>query len=210
MILVINLKTYHFGKNAFELVKKISKASKKIIIAAQPTDIYAFSKKFNNPIYAQHADYFEPGRNTGFITLESIKAAGAKGTSLNHSEHKLKMDVLKRTIKRCKKLKLKTLVCASNLNEAKKIMRMNPEMMAYEPKELIGTGVSVSTTKPDIVEKFANLLKGTNIIPLCGAGITNKRDVEIAEKLGCKGILVASAVTKSKNPGMVLKELLID
>ena len=205
-MLVINLKTYQFGKKAFELAKKINK---KAIIAAQPADIYLFSKKLKNKIYAQHVDCFGPGRNTGYILPESVKQAGAKGIILNHSEHKLNFDILKKTINRCKKLKLKTLVCASNLNEVNKIKKLRPDMIAYEPKELIGSGISVSKAKPDIVKKFSELLKSTKIIALCGAGITDREDVLIAKKLGCKGVLVSSAVTKAKNPEKILKNLLI-
>ena len=205
-MLVINLKTYQFGKKAFKLAKKINKRA---IIAAQPADIYLFSKKLKNKIYAQHVDHFEPGRNTGYVLPESVKQAGAKGIILNHSEHKLNFDILKKTINRCKKLKLKTLVCASNLNEVNKIKKFRPDMIAYESKELIGSGISVSKAKPDIVKKFSELLKSTKIIALCGAGITNREDVLIAKKLGCKRVLVSSAVTKAKNPEKILKNLLI-
>ncbi len=205
-MLVINLKTYKSGD--LNLIKKINKVNKKIIIAAQPTDIYLFSKKFKNPIYAQHVDPFKPGRNTGYVLPEAVKEAGAKGVILNHSEHKLNLNVLKETINRCKRLNLKVLVCISNLNEAKKIKKLKPDIMAYEPKELISTRTSVSKAHPDVVRKFSDLLKSSKIIALCGAGIHNKQDVEIAKKLGCKGILVSSAVTKSKNPEKILKEFI--
>lgn len=205
-MLVVNLKTYKFGKEVLRLARVISRVDKGIVIAAQASDIYLLSK-FGNPIYAQHVDYFKAGRNTGYILPEAVKKAGAKGVILNHSEHKLKLNILKATINRCKKLKLKTLVCVSSLKEVRKIKSFKPDMVAYEPKELIGTGVSVSKTKPKIVEDFVKALKNSKIVPLCGAGISNREDVQMARKLGCEGVLVASAVAKAKNPEKILREL---
>jgi triosephosphate isomerase len=200
-MLIINLKTYKFGNE--KLAKVIGK---KAIVACQATEIKSLSKYSN--VYAQHVDFFEPGRNTGYILPESVKKVGAKGVILNHSEHKLRLNTLRSTIYRCKKLNLKTLVCVSSLGEVKKIKGFKPSMMAYEPRELIGTGRSVSKSKPKVVEEFVKLLKNTKIVPLCGAGISNGEDVKIAKKLGCKGVLVASAITKAKNPGKIIKELL--
>jgi len=54
------------------------------------------------------------------------------------------------------------------------------------------------------VEKVNKIAK---IPVLCGAGIKTRKDVEKAKALGAKGILIASAITKSKNPGAVLKDL---
>ena len=100
-IIVINLKTYKSGKDAVKLAKAISKAGSNIILGAQPTDITLISKAVKNPIYAQHVDFQEPGRNTGFILPEAVKAAGAKGVFLNHSEHRLSMNVIKKTVAFC-------------------------------------------------------------------------------------------------------------
>jgi|TARA_Y100000310_G_scaffold270277_1_gene283991 triosephosphate isomerase len=199
-MLIINLKTYKFGNE--EIAKIIGR---KGIIACQAMEIKTLSKF--STIYAQHVDSFEPGRHTGYILPESVKKAGAKGVILNHSEHKLSLNVLKATINRCKKLNLKTLICVSSLGEVKKIKKLKPSMIAYEARELIGTGKSVSKSKPKIVENFVKSLKNTKIIPLCGAGISDGEDVRIAKQLGCKGVLVASAIAKAKNPKKIIKDL---
>jgi triosephosphate isomerase (TIM) len=42
---------------------------------------------------------------------------------------------------------------------------------------------------------------------LVGAGVKNGKDVQIALKLGAKGVLLASGVTKAKDPMAVLLDL---
>jgi triosephosphate isomerase len=121
MITIINFKTYKQGKQVLEFAKKIEKVDKNIIVGLQASDIKDVSSKTKLRVYAQHVDNFQKGRNTGFIIPESVKADGAVGTFLNHSEHRLKLDVIKKTIQRCKKIKLKTAVFASDLGEAQKI-----------------------------------------------------------------------------------------
>lgn len=204
MIVVINFKTYKQGKKAIELAKKIEKIDKKIILGVQAGDICEINKAVKNPIYAQHVDYKKKGRATGFILPESIKSDKAKGTFLNHSEHKLSFRILKKTMKRCKKSGLKTLVFASSVKEAKKIERLKPDYLVYEPPELVGGKKSVSKSKPEVIE---NMNKRIKMKFLVGAGIKTNEDVKIALKLGASGIAISSAITKAKNPGKVLKEL---
>ena len=84
MILVTNFKTYpeSTGEKAFLLAKlheEVAKETgKEIIIAVQPADILRVSH-LEIPVFAQHVDPIEQGRNTGFITPESVKEAGAAG-----------------------------------------------------------------------------------------------------------------------------------
>ncbi len=204
-IIIINFKTYKQGEAVLKLAKKIERISEDIIIGAQPTDIYFLSKKTKLKIYSQHADYFEPGRNTGFILPEAIKTNGGKGVLLNHSEHKLSFDTLKKTIKRCKKVGLKTAVFASNLKEAQKIEKLRPHYLIIEPPELVAGKISVSQAKPQLIK---NLSKKLRMSFLVGAGIHSKEDVEISLKLGAKGIAVSSFVTKARKPEKALKELI--
>jgi len=204
-IIVVNLKTYKQGKAVIKLAKIIEKVDKKIIIGVQASDVYEINKSVKNPIYAQHVDPNEPGRATGFILPESVKADGAKGVFLNHSEHKISFSVLKKTMKRCKKLKLKILVFASSLSEAKKIKTLKPDYLIYEPPELVGGKKSVSKSKQEVI---ANIKKKLKMKFLVGAGIKTNEDIRIAMKLGASGIAVSSAITKAKNPGVVLRKLI--
>lgn len=204
-LIVINLKTYQQGNEAVKLAKKIQQVDSKIIVGVQVTDIFEITHETKLKVYAQHVDYFSPGRFTGFILPEAVKEDKAEGVFLNHSEHPIKFMALKKTMKRCQKVGLKTMVFVSNLKQAKRLEKLKPDYLIYEPPELVGGKVSVSSAKPEVIKKFAENIKTPFLV---GAGIKNNKDVKVAMKLGAKGIAVSSAITKAKNPKKVLKDLM--
>ena len=91
---------------------------------------------------------------------------------------------------------------------SRKIAEFSPDFLAYEPPELIGTGIPVSKTKPEVVRRTVEIVKRVNpkVKVLCGAGISSGEDVKKALELGTKGVLVASAVVKAKDPKSVLED----
>lgn len=204
-IVFVNFKTYQQGKDSLKLAKEIEKIDKKVIIGVSPVDIKEISDKTKLIVYSEHVDACEPGRNTGFILPEAIKAAGAKGTFLNHSEHKLNLEVIAKTIDRCKKIKLATAVFVESLEEAKKVEKMNPDYIIYEPIELVGGNISVSNAKPEVIKNISKNLKKDFLV---GAGIKTNKDIKKSIELGAIGVTVSSVITTAKNPRKVLKELL--
>ena len=210
-LIVVNFKTYvqSTGTNGLHLSKIHDKVDGNIIICVQPTDIYRISKEVKVPVFSEHCDgHLVQGKNTGFMLPEAIKEAGAKGTLLNHAEHRMHIEDIEKSIQRCNALGLKVIVCTDNLKEVEDFKKLKPYAIAFEDPILIGTGQSITKSKQDTVKKFADLLKGTDILPLCGAGISTKEDIEEAVKLGTKGVLLASAITTAEDPESVLKSLL--
>ena len=53
-------------------------------------------------------------------------------------------------------------------------------------------------------------MKVSHIPVLCGAGVKTREDVFKAISLGARGILLASGVTKAKDPRAVLLDLVKD
>ena len=206
-LIVINLKTYQQGKASIKIAKEIEKVDRNIILGVQASDVYEIARKTKLRVYSQHVDYFIPGRNTGYILPEAVKKDGAVGTFLNHSEHKLNYEILKKTILRCKRIGLKILVFASSIREAEKIQELKPDYLVIEPPELVGGKKSVSKTKPKVIEKMKKRIRMKFLV---GAGINTKEDIEIALKLGAAGIAISSVITKAKNPSKKLRELIID
>jgi len=213
-IIIVNFKTYRqaTGKNAVKLAKiceKVAKQSKvNIVVAVQAADISKVASSVKIPVFAQHVDNISYGKNTGFTLPEAVKQAGAKGTLLNHAEHKLDYKILAATINSCKKLKLTTVVCAANNKEAAIVAKFSSDFIAVEPPALIGTLVSVSKADPKVVtSSIAAIKKVKNIPVLCGAGVANGEDVAKALKLGTKGVLIATAVDKAKDPKAALNDL---
>jgi triosephosphate isomerase (TIM) len=206
-IIVVNFKTYKQGKEAIELAKEIEKVGKDIIIGVEASDIYEIVKatKGKLKVYSQHVDYLEEGRATGFILPEAVKEDRAIGSFLNHSEHKLDFDVLKKTMKRCKEVGLKTLVFASSIKEALEVEKLKPDYLVYEPPELVGGKISVSEAEPELIGEIKKKLKMKFLV---GAGIHNNKDVKTALRLGASGIAVSSAVVNDKNPRKMLREMI--
>jgi len=207
-LIIVNFKTYleSTGKNGLNLARQAMKASKEtgiqIVICPQLADLSLISARVDIPIFSQHIDAITPGSHTGHVLATSIKDAGAIGTLINHSERQLKLSEIDSIIKITKKNNLLSCVCVNNPSVSGAVSALNPDIVSIEPPELIGTGVAVSKAKPEIVTNTINIVHKINNKPiiLCGAGISKPEDVAVAIKLGTKGILVASAIVKAKNP----------
>ncbi|HUT81779.1 MAG TPA: triose-phosphate isomerase [Candidatus Bathyarchaeia archaeon] len=214
-LLLVNFKTYRegTGKKALELAKTCEKVANEtnicIAIAVQATDIRMIASEVKIPVFAQHVDPILAGSNTGQIFIEAIKEAGAVGTLINHSEMKIKLASIAKIIDFTKEYNLFSCVCSSTSKIAGAVAVLEPNCCAIEPPELIGSGISVSTAKPEIISETVEIINKINpkVIPLCGAGITNNSDVKKALELGTKGILVASGVVKAKDPEQILTEM---
>ncbi len=215
VLLIINLKTYleGSGRNAVKLAKICAKIQKEyknceIMLAAQAADIFRITKDYKIKVLAQHVDNIDAGAHTGKVLIQTIKDNGAAGTLINHSENQLKLKDIENTIKRCKENKMFSVVCATNERIGKAIATLNPDVIAIEPPELIGTKNSVSKTKPELIKQSVKAIKETNpnIKVLCGAGINTMMDVYKALELGSEGILVASAIVKAKDPEKKIRQ----
>jgi triosephosphate isomerase (TIM) len=212
---VVNFKNYPevMGEGSLRLAKAAADLSWELgidVIVAPPTPmLHTIASTVKVPVFAQKADLGEQGKSTGATIPESIKAAGCTGSLLNHSESRIPLEPLGLTIERMRGLGLKSCACAETTEEAVKIAALNPEFLAIEPPELIGTGRAVSKARPELLTETADALSraGYKGSLLCGAGIVSGEDVTAAIKLGTEGILVASSVVKAQDWQAKLREL---
>ena len=213
--IVVNFKGYNevCGEKGISLAKVCSEVAsetgKSIIIAPQMVDLGLIVKNINIPVFAQHIDNVKPGSCTGSVTPESVAACGAKGTLLNHSEHRLKLADIEELIQRARSHKLETILCTNNLEVTRAGTVLKPDFVAIEPPELIGGDISVTTADPEIVKNAVIEVKkiSTEVGVLCGAGVKTSEDVRKAIELGTQGVLLASGVTKAADPKAVLMDL---
>lgn len=214
-IILINFKTYleSTGKNALRLAKIAEEVSLEtgvcIGVAPQLADLLLIAREVSIPVFAQHVDPIAPGSFTGHTLPEAVKEAGAVGTLVNHSEHRLKLADIDATITRAHEVNLVSCVCTNNANVSAAVAALKPDMLAVEPPELIGTGIPVSKAKPEVVLSTVELVKKINpaVVILCGAGISRGEDVAAALRLGTEGVLLASGVVKAKSPREILMEM---
>jgi len=213
--IILNFKTYEesTGDNALKLAKicddVAGETGANIIVVPQVSDIYRISKEIEIPVYAQHIDNIKYGSNTGHVLPETVKAAGATGSLVNHSEMRLKLADIEANIEKLRGLGMTSIICTNNVNTTKAAASLNPDFVAIEPPELIGSGISVSQAQPEIVSGSVDIVKKINpkVKVLCGAGITKGEDVKRALELGTCGVLLASGVVKAKDPKAVLMDL---
>jgi len=214
-VIVLNVKTYveATGEKALEIGKIMEKVSNEtgvgMAIAVQATDISLCAKQLNIPVFAEHIDPITPGSHTGWTLPIAVKNAGAIGTLINHSEHRLKLADIDTCITMAKEHALDHIICTNNIATSKAAAVFSPNFIAVEPPELIGGDISVTTSDPGIVSGSVEVVKkiDSNVKVLCGAGVKNGRDVAKSIELGADGVLLASGVVKASDKESVIRDL---
>ncbi len=215
---IINYKAYKEGVDlGLDIAKAAAEVSEKTgvdVIVAPPFTLLRESSKMVKTI-AQSIDDKGPGAFTAHVSWYEIKKSGSTGTLLNHSEYRYVSEGenidyarLGKAIDACKQNGLFTYVCVQNVSEAGEVLKLRPTAIAYEPPELIGGDISVSTAKPEMVKEFCDIVKNVSgVLPLIGAGIKTANDVKTSVDLGSEGILVASGVMEATDFKNVILEL---
>ena len=214
-ILIINLKNYIeiSGNNVLLLCKAAESVAKELSveIAVVPPipSLGMVSSKLAIPVLSQHIDSANVGSTTGYIVPELLKSWNVVGSLVNHSERRVSFDDLNQIIVRMKKVDLTSVVCADTPKEVSQIAKFNPDFIAIEPHELIGSGIAVSKAKPEVVSESIEAAKLVNsdVKIICGAGVVDGEDVVAALKLGAEGVLVASSIVKSSDWKKKITEL---
>ena len=206
--LIINFKNYLeiAGEKGLELSKVSEQVSNDtgvdIIISPPQPALSQVCATVKTPVLSQHVDFSKPGSTTGFMVPEIVKSYGAVGSLINHSEHRIdSIDSIRELVSILKNLQMVSIVCVRTPEEAGTIANFNPDFIAIEPPELIGSGKAVSTENPSIITKSISAVveRSDSSKVICGAGIVDKADVESALRLGAKGVLVASGIIKAKS-----------
>jgi len=214
-IVILNFKTYieATGDNAVNLARVCEEVADEsgvnIVVAPQHMDLFRVTQNVNIPVVAQHIDPIDAGGHTGSVLLECAKEAGATGTLINHSEKRMKLADVQKVIEMVKKANLVSVVCTNNVQTSAAAAAMEPDFVAVEPPELIGSGIPVSKAEPEVVTGTVDTVKSINpnVKVLCGAGISTGEDLKAALDLGSEGVLLASGIILADNPHEALLDL---
>ena len=213
-LIVVNFKTYASASGATAEMLAVameahSNGPARMVAVVSAFDLEAVRRAAPSlEVWSQHLDPVGQGGFTGWLEPKTAMHRGAQGTIINHAEHKVEMDHVKRLLPQLPD-DFPVCGCAADLEEAKSLAEMGPTFIAVEPPELIGGDVSVTTADPSIVSDTVAVVKATNpdVRVLCGAGVKNGQDVATAIKLGAEGVLLASGVTKASDVASVLNDL---
>jgi triosephosphate isomerase len=210
---IINCKNYEeiAGDKIIEFVKTAEKIAKKYnikIAVAPPQHLIGLVVNSSIQILSQHVDNAKVGSTTGFMVPELLKKSKVHGSLINHSEHRISSEEIVQLVSKLRELEMISVVCVKDVAEAKKYTKLNPDYIAIEPPELIGSGKAVSKERPELITKASDAVKSANNKTelLCGAGIVSGEDVTKASELGAKGILVASGIIKAKDWVKIIDE----
>jgi triosephosphate isomerase len=215
LTIILNLKNYPevLGDGSLRIAKAAQRASSRTgaeIIVAPPGPLVALvASKVTVPVFSQTVGSERGDKTTGAFLPEAVKAAGARGTLLNHSESSRSLNELERLVPRLRELSLAVCLCAGTTSHAMTLARLEPDYVAVEPPGLIGSGIAVSKAKPELVSRTVSKVRETGYRGeiLCGAGIVSGEDVRRAVELGADGVLVSSSVVKARNWSSKIEEL---
>ncbi|MGC8568980.1 MAG: triose-phosphate isomerase [Nitrososphaeria archaeon] len=214
-VFLLNYKAYpnSYGTRAMELARSVDSLGKKygveVIIAVPATMISRISSEVSwAKVYAQHVDPVDEGAYTGHITVQMIKEAGAVGSMLNHSEKRIRMDELAEAIWRLRSEGLESVACVDRHELVAPAALLSPTYVLVEPPELIGTGISVSRAKPEVITRSVEAIKKAGGRLLVGAGISFYEDARKSIELGADGVGLASAVMKAPDPAAKAEEII--
>ncbi len=218
-MLVINCKNYMevAGDRIVRFVETAEKVSKRYnveIAVAPPQHLIGAvagrggSSSSSIPILAQHVDESGIGSTTGFVVPEMLKESGVSGSLINHSEHRIPDAAVQRLVQRMRGLGMISIVCVRDVAEAGRYAGFNPDYIAIEPPELIGSGRAISKERPEMITDAGDAIAGVGSQAglLCGAGIISGADVARAVELGAKGVLVASGIVKAADWDGIISE----
>ena len=210
-LIVVNFKTYEtaMGAKAVELAMAMERASNsnvRMVAVVSAFDLHSVQQAAPTlEIWSQHLDPVGKGSFTGWLQPDNAIERGAKGTIINHAEHKVNIEHVKELMNQLPS-SFPICACAADVNEAHQLAELGPTFIAVEPPELIGGDISVTTADPTIVSDTVTAVQSINpdVRVLCGAGVKDGDDVRTAVELGAHGVLLASGVTKAENVEDVL------
>ncbi len=182
-----------------------------VIFDPQAVDIADVARETRHlHVFAQHMDPVSPGRGAGAVLAEAIRAAGAVGTMLNHSERRMTLADIAGAIRRAGEAGLATMVCADSPDEAAAVALLGPDIVLAEPPELIATSRSAATEMRWFVERAVERVHriDPDILVMCGAGVQTPEDVARMIELGVDGTGSSSAVLKADHPIAQLEAML--
>lgn len=205
-VLIINLKNYPevLGDSSSSRMLRAAelaaeKTGARIMLAPPAPFLSSLAARAKVPILSQSVDDAPEGKSTGAVIPAALLASRCTGSIINHSERRIIFEAMARVVPKMKELRLLSCVCVENPEELTKVAALAPELIAVEPPELIGSGISVSRARPELVSDSVRAAKASGYggLVLCGAGIVSEDDVRASVALGAEGVLVASSIVKA-------------
>lgn len=207
----LGIKNYSYGDDVLHLAEAADALAVRhdvdILLITPYADIRRVSGSVQRLlIVAPYMDVLRPGRGLAEILPESLRAAGADGVVVNHSERPMSLPQIQATIDRAHEVDMFVFACADSVAQARAIACLEPEIINPEPAELIGSGTTGGI--PFLRESEAAIRP---IAPRAlieqAAGITRPEQVFDLVTAGADGIGVSSGVMRAESPHRALEAM---
>ena len=133
-LFLLNLKCYPaaLGSRADAMARSLAAVGREygVSVGLVPSlpDLGRIAASDRLPILAPHCDPQPPGASTGFAIPEALRAAGALGSLVNHSEHRLSPNLLTSTVQRLRGAGLVAVLCTRDAAESTRWARLSPPL----------------------------------------------------------------------------------
>lgn len=154
-------------------------------------------------VFAQHLDGSRPGTSVGVPVAETVKEAGADGVMLNHSARPLDEPTLLATMERARETGLLTMVCTGEFGQAKRIAAAHPDVLLYEPVELIGSAGAGPRPWIQTVNETVTAID-PGILLMHAGGIGSTSDANLVITAGADGTGATSAIVLADLPELIV------
>ncbi|EQD75522.1 triosephosphate isomerase, partial [mine drainage metagenome] len=123
-VFLLNLKCYPaaLGPRADSMARSLAAVGREYgvsvgLIPSLP-DLGRVAASKRLPVLSPHCDPQPPGASTGYAIPEALLAAGASGSLVNHSEHRLSPALLRSTVDRLDRAGLVAVLCTRDARES--------------------------------------------------------------------------------------------
>jgi len=210
----IGTKNYIYGDQLLDYAKAADRAARKydidVLFITPAVEIRRVVENTTHLIVlAPYMDILRPGRGMADILPEALKAAGARGVVLNHSEKPISLPAIKATIDRARSLEFLVFALTDTIEEAKAIAQFHPDILNPEPSQLIG-GTSNGVSDLGFVLESIRVIKSvySDILVEQAAGITSGKQVYDFIMAGSEAAGAASGIMKAKDPLHMIDEMI--
>jgi triosephosphate isomerase (TIM) len=207
-----SVKNYIYGDAVLEYAWAADAAAGKydvdVLFVAPYTEIRRVKENTEHLIvFAPYMDTLRPGRGMADVLPEALKAAGAQGVVINHSERPMTLAAIKKTIDRANELDMLSFVCADSIMESQAVAQLHPDIMNPEPTELIGTGIASDMTYVKEVIRAVKAIDPSILVEQA-AGITTAQQVYDFIMAGSEAAGSASGILNSPDPLKLVAEMI--
>ncbi len=205
MLIYVNTKNYAINNlGSLRALCEGLKQSNLPVRLVVPAVMLGFLQEYAEFLWVQHLDVAEFGSHTGRNSVLLLGPDMCEGVLVNHAERPVSAEQILQTCQGAKERGLRTMVCSEDLDFLLEFQNQDAaDILAYEPKELIGGDISVVDVELDVLKRTVGGFEKDFVV---GAGIKKAQDLQASKQLGAHGVLIASKICKAENPLEILQE----